>query len=318
MKEQSPINFWGIGAQKAGTSWLYYNLSKAPGFAIPPVKEFHYFDRDTKYPSPNKLSETKVKDRINNLAYLKKAARAIMSSLLKGKMKHVAFNFKWFFSDYSDEWYISIFAPFKGIKGEITPSYSMLTKEDISRMYAMAPNAKLVLMLRNPIDRAWSHFRHTKKRIKGFTLNNIEESDIIAFMQSEGQELRSDYVRTINNFTSVFPKEQLLIGFFDAIIDAPEQLLEEVIQFISSNIESEEEFKKSWNVDDSAIKKVVNKSIELDCPPAVLAIIREKYHDMSLDLANQYGGYFNKWYFENYGKHSENKDDRLFPTIRVS
>ena len=95
-------------------------------------------------------------------------------------------------------------------------------------------------------------------------------------------------------------------------------LLEEVIQFISSNIESEEEFKKSWNVDDSAIKKVVNKSIELDCPPAVLAIIREKYHDMSLDLANQYGGYFNKWYFENYGKHSENKDDRLFPTIRIS
>ena len=317
MKNQSTINFWGIGAQKAGTSWLYYNLSKTPGFAIPPVKEFHYFDRDTKYPSPNILSVTRVKDRITSMAYLKRAAKSIGSGLLKGNMKHVAFAFKWYFSDYSDEWYKSIFAPFKGFKGEITPSYSMLSKEDISRMYAMAPDAKLILMLRNPVDRAWSHFRHTKKRIKGFTLDRVEESDIIAFMQSEGQELRSDYVRTINNFTSVFPKEQLLIGFFDAIIDAPEQLLEEVIQFISSSNETEEELKKSWKDDDSATKKVVNKSIELDCPPAVLALIKEKYHDMILDLANQYGGYFNKWYLETYGKSSENKDDRLFCTIPV-
>ncbi|WP_431130356.1 hypothetical protein, partial [Flagellimonas flava] len=81
------------------------------------------------------------------------AARSSGSSLVKGNMKLVAFSFKWFFSDYSDEWYKSIFAPFKGLKGEITPSYSMLSKEDISRMYAMAPTAKLVLMLRDPIDR---------------------------------------------------------------------------------------------------------------------------------------------------------------------
>ncbi|WP_431124016.1 sulfotransferase domain-containing protein [Flagellimonas flava] len=317
MKSQEPINFWGIGAQKAGTSWLYYNLSKTPGFAIPPVKEFHYFDRDTKYPSPNFLSKTKVKDRIGSAAYLKKAARSIGSSLVKGKMKHVAFSFKWFFSDYSDEWYKSIFAPFKGLKGEITPSYSMLSKEDISRMYAMAPNAKLVLMLRNPIDRAWSHFRHTKKRIEGFTLDNFEESEILAFMKSDGQVLRSDYVRTIENFTSIFPKEQLLIGFFDAIVEAPEQLLEEVIQFISTSNDAEEALNKSWNADEAATKKVVNKSIELDCPPAVLALLKDMYHDMILDLANQYGGYFNKWYLESYGKPSENQDDRLFCTTMI-
>lgn len=318
MKEQSPINFWGIGAQKAGTSWLYYNLTKTPGFVIPPVKEMHYFDRDTKYPSPNILSKTRVRDRINSFAYLKKAARSIASTIVKGKMKNLAFTFKWFFSDYSDEWYISVFAPLKGIKGEITPSYSMLSKEDISRMHTMAPDAKLILMLRNPIDRAWSHFRHTKKAIKGFKLKNVKEDDIIAFMQSEGQELRSDYVRTINNFTSVFPKEQLLIGFFDAILDAPEQLLEEVVHFLSSKSESEEGSKKSWNVNNTAINKVVNKSIELDCPPAVLTFLKEKYHDMSLDLANQYGGYFNKWYVETYNNPSENKDDKLFPTILLS
>ena len=318
MKEQTPINFWGIGAQKAGTSWLYYNLSKTPGFAIPPVKEFHYFDRDTKYPSPNILSKTKAKDRVTSMPYLKKAGRSILSALLKGKMKDVVFSFKWHFSDYSDEWYKSIFNIYNGIKGEITPSYSMLSKEDISRMYAMAPDAKLVFMLRNPIDRAWSHFRHIKKRIKGFTLDSVEEKEILAFMQSEGQELRSDYTRTLENFTSVFPKEQLLIGFYDAIIEAPEQLLQEVIQFIAPGAETAEVLRNSWNKEDSPTKKVVNKSIELDCPPLVLALLKEKYHDMILDLSNQYGGYFNKWYFETYDKPSENKDDRLFPTILLS
>lgn len=317
MKNQTIINFWGIGAQKAGTSWLYYNLSKTPGFAIPPVKEFHYFDRDTKYHSPNFLSKTKVRDRIISVPYLKKAGRSIGSSLLKGKSRNMVFSLKWYFSDYSDEWYKSIFNLFEGVKGEITPSYSMLSKEDISRMYAMAPDAKLVFMLRNPIDRAWSHFRHIKKRIKGFTLDGVEEQEIIDFMKSEGQELRSNYIRTLENFTSVFPKEQILIGFYDAIIEAPEQLLQEVIQFITLESESAEEFKNSESEDDGATKKVVNKSIELDCPPAVLALLKEKYHDMILNLANQYGGYFNKWYFETYNKPSENKDNRLLHTIHL-
>lgn len=78
-------------------------------------------------------------------------------------------------------------------------------------------------------------------------------------------------------------------------MDAPEQLLEEAIQLISSSKENEKEFKKSRNVDDLATKKVVNKSIEPDIPPVVLALLKEMYHDMILDLANQYGGYFNKW-----------------------
>ncbi|WP_299523649.1 sulfotransferase [Winogradskyella sp.] len=320
MKNQTPINFWGIGAQKAGTTWLHFNLSKTPGFSVPPVKEFHYFDRDTKYPSPNFLSKTKARDRIASTPYLIKAGKSILKSALTGKMRNIIFSFKWYFSDYSDEWYKSIFSIYGGIKGEITPSYSMLSEEDISRMFAMAPDAKLIFMLRNPVDRAWSHFRHTKKRIKGFSLDSIEENEIITFMQNEGQELRSDYARTIKNFTSVFPKEQLLICFYDAIIDAPEQLLQEIIQFITSgsSTENREGLRSSKNDEgDLPIKKVVNKSIELDCPPEVLALLKEKYHDMILDLASQYGGYFDKWYYETYGKSSENNDDRLFPTIRI-
>ena len=38
-------NFLCIGAQKAGTGWLYEQLRSHSDFWMPPLKELHYFDR---------------------------------------------------------------------------------------------------------------------------------------------------------------------------------------------------------------------------------------------------------------------------------
>ena len=38
-------DFLGIGAQKAGTTWLALNLGVHPQVWLPPIKELHYFDR---------------------------------------------------------------------------------------------------------------------------------------------------------------------------------------------------------------------------------------------------------------------------------
>ena len=37
-------DFLCVGAQKAGTSWLYRQLEPHPDFWMPPVKELHYLD----------------------------------------------------------------------------------------------------------------------------------------------------------------------------------------------------------------------------------------------------------------------------------
>ena len=37
-------DFLCVGAQKAGTSWLFHQLTLHPDFWMPPVKEVHYFD----------------------------------------------------------------------------------------------------------------------------------------------------------------------------------------------------------------------------------------------------------------------------------
>ena len=38
------LNFLGIGAQKAGTTWLYEMLAKHPQIAFPPMKEVHFWN----------------------------------------------------------------------------------------------------------------------------------------------------------------------------------------------------------------------------------------------------------------------------------
>ncbi|MGD1948605.1 MAG: hypothetical protein ACFB14_03045 [Leptolyngbyaceae cyanobacterium] len=50
------IDFLGIGAQKAGTTWLWSILKTHPDVWIPPKKELHYFDRSPTYPPSSYLS----------------------------------------------------------------------------------------------------------------------------------------------------------------------------------------------------------------------------------------------------------------------
>ena len=42
-------DFICIGAQKAGTRWLFDQLAFHPGFWMPPVKELHYLNRSKRF-----------------------------------------------------------------------------------------------------------------------------------------------------------------------------------------------------------------------------------------------------------------------------
>ena len=306
------IDFWGIGAQKSGTSWLYSNLKNLPNFELPPIKGLHYFDRSPSYPTPNTISETFFSKRILSPQYIKsqhikKAINRILSSFVRRNFKDLRFYLKWYFSDYDDAWYLSLFKIYDKFKGEITPAYSILNEKDIERMYRLSPNAKLILMLRNPIERAWSNYRHSKKWIVNFSFENVKYSEIIDFIESEGQLLRSDYIRTMNTFSKIFPKDQILICFYDAIIDNPERLLSEIIKFICKDIDISTKHLNLGNI--------VNKSMEIDCPNQVKTYLETKYYDNIKQLAEEYGGYFNKWYKETYGETSTNENKLLLPTI---
>ena len=49
LKEIGMLNFLGIGAQKAGTTWLYERLRLHPGLAFPAGKEIHFWNQSRHY-----------------------------------------------------------------------------------------------------------------------------------------------------------------------------------------------------------------------------------------------------------------------------
>lgn len=107
------VDFIGLGAQKAGTSWLYACLYEHPELCCP-QKELHFFSRDR---------------------YKK--------------------GLKWYESQFSrcDE-------EFK--KGEFSTSY-LYSREAPTRIVKDYPEAKLIAVIRNPIDRAYSQYRNAIK-----------------------------------------------------------------------------------------------------------------------------------------------------------
>ena len=310
MKKKKQFDFLGIGVMKSGTTWLYKNLEKVPEFSLLPIKELHYFDRSTDYASPNKLAETNVFNRIRQKNYLSSSYYTIKDKTGGFRdWKLVKFYLKWFFSNYTDKWYMSLFKYGTGYTGEVTPSYSILNKEDIKRIHNLNPDARLVLILRNPIERAWSHYRFHTRRIKDFNFDNVTNKDIIAFLEKEAQTVRSDYIRAIDNFTSVFNKEQLLICFYDAIQENPEKLFSNIITHICGDAHV--------SISHLNLKEVVFKSRTIDRPKEIDDYLKDRYHDQLKELSERYGGYFTKWYSDSYPDKASNPNTALSPSMII-
>ena len=301
------MDFIIIGAQKAGTSWLYKQLARLPDFTLPPIKELHYFDRSPIYPSSNKLSETYLRNRLLDNEWVKNAINVVSSSIEAERIKYAEWHTKWFFSNYDDNWYLSLFDALEGFTGDITPSYSFLEEKDIQKMYNLVPNAKLILILRNPIDRAWSHYRFNTRKIENNSVENNSVEDIIDFINSDEQELRSDYHRTINNYSKIFPKEQILICFYDALNDNSFELLSQIVEFIGGNPENVSKLPDLF--------KRFKISPKIDCPVEVEAYLKSKYYQQIKVLSEKHGGYFIKWLEEKYNETAPHENKSLSPTM---
>ncbi len=281
------INFVVIGAQKAGTTWLYSRLSELPDFSMPPIKELHYFDRDKKYPSPTELRKTYLINRLININWIKRTARIYLKLLKAKEYKNLRWYFKWYLSNFNDKWYLSLFHNLLGITGDISPSYSIINEEDVKKMHEAIPDVKVIFMLRNPIDRAWSNYRFGLRFCNKEFIASQNINDMIKFFNSDAQELRSNYTRTIDLFSKYYPKENILLGFYDAIAEQPKNLLHNIVEFLggdTSNIEEKCE-----------IKEINNISLKMEMPCEVREFLSQKYKPLLADLSNRYGEYCTRW-----------------------
>ncbi|QIE57328.1 sulfotransferase [Pikeienuella piscinae] len=146
-------DFICIGAQKAGTSWLYANLAQHPEIWTPFTKELHYFDAP--------VTGTLAAFRRRHVAKLAEAMKGAVANrapagriaYLRGLSDEAAM--------FTPDWYRLIFSrkPPGKIAGEFTPRYSTLPEKTLDEMIAFVPHAKMIYLIRDPVARARSSFR---------------------------------------------------------------------------------------------------------------------------------------------------------------
>lgn len=123
------------------------------------------------------------------------------------------------------EWYKSQFPDCENcITGEAT---GYLKFPDVApRVYDAVPNAKLLLILRNPVDRAYSHY-HMHLR-KGKIQVPFEEA-----IQDHSTYLdKGIYAWKLKRWMEVFPKEQFHIVQSEQLYKHPQKTLNETFKFL--------------------------------------------------------------------------------------
>jgi hypothetical protein len=124
------------------------------------------------------------------------------------------------------DWYSAHFAAAgeDQVAGEATPSY-LGNAEAVDRMAATIPKARLIALLRDPVDRLYSHYWMDRNR-------DATDETFEAWLQSSVQVERSRYVASLRYLTRFYPRDRLLVLFHDDLERRPQALYQNACRFI--------------------------------------------------------------------------------------
>jgi Sulfotransferase domain len=147
------------------------------------------------------------------------------------------------------------------ITGEATASY-ICDSEAPERIATTLPDVKLIALLRNPVDRAYSHYHHTKRigrenlafekaiaqeelRLEKIENNKSQESGFNYHKAYNYTYLSSGrYAEQLKNWFNLFDKQQLLILKSEDFFNHPEAIFQQVINFLKLPNWSPKNFQK--------------------------------------------------------------------------
>jgi len=216
-------DFLCIGAQKAGTTWLYDNIRYHPDIWLPPMKELHYFDN--KVPNKTLLPDA----RFDHGGLLNRYSPLLHSP------GYETFRWLWRFNHHGNDsmaWYRSLFTKPNHIMGDITPMYSTLDERGIEYVKkVVGDRCKVFLILREPVSRSWSAVKMFY-RWKRFDISQEDHAVLVNEMKKPYSVLRTDYSRMIKLWGQYFPGDNFKVFFYDDIMNTPELFLQEVLGYL--------------------------------------------------------------------------------------
>ncbi len=138
-------------------------------------------------------------------------------------------------------WYLKQFAQASQIQivGEVSPQY-MMQPEIPKRIHDLFPDTKLIAVLRNPIDRAYSAYRMAyrlgaEKRTAHEALQNFPTPDLNQPLKTIDFIGMGLYGKILEKYLKHFPIEQIKLVFTEELADQPGQTLQNLFNFLEVN-----------------------------------------------------------------------------------
>ena len=218
------VVFLCIGAAKAGTDWLHRQLSLHPECHLRAIKELHYFDAldggrleaefekhrgfqagllrrlEREGRAPDAMQAQKLSDRADWMDVLESGREDTPAYL----------------------GYLSAGARDGQVVGDVTPAYALLGEDRLRRMATMSGDVRFLFLLRDPVERLWSHVRMIAVRRDPEGRVTRQRCARILQRTISGQEdqiaRRSDYAGTIDRLLSAVPSRQVMIEAFEDMV----------------------------------------------------------------------------------------------------
>lgn len=252
-----------IGAQKSGTTWLARVLATHPDLFVTPVKEIHYFDHVAGI--TEHLSDKKRRSRF------RKYHQRLWTQW--GRFREHKSQWGWYrhymSSPIDDRWYRGLFQHRgeKRFAGEITPEYAILGTKGLAHIKRLAPDARVIFIMRNPVARTWSQVLH-QCRVRGLDANRQSTEAIVAMLTEQRFGELGDYAATLDDMAATFRPDQTLALFYEDVHQDRQKALEQVCRFIGTSF-SPDYF--------SELGRRFNSSQEAALPDPVRSHLRKIY-----------------------------------------
>ncbi|MBT8459958.1 MAG: sulfotransferase [Boseongicola sp.] len=217
------VLFFCVGAAKAGTSWLHRQLLDHPECHLRAIKELHYFDALENGRLDRQIDHHQAQQRA-----LKERLATRGSAPSEAQLRRLADRAEWLEvlrrgddqTAYLE--YLERGATAGQVVGDMTPAYALLPSKRLERMARMSDDVRMLSVLRDPIERLWSHVRMIAARRDDAGEVTARRCANILKRVFRGEEdqiaMRSDYASALTRLAAV-PK--LLVEVFEDMVAGP-------------------------------------------------------------------------------------------------
>lgn len=191
------------GAPKSGTTALYYYLRQHPGFCLSEKKELHFFSRLSLERSVGGPGD-----------------RFVLAEIPKSFEEYLSY------FNQCDDHQMAV---------DISPSY-LFHLETAERIYDHLPDARIVFILRNPVEKAFSQYTHlvgAGRESLAFEVAIEKEKD----RQRQGfadmwlYRESGFYSKALGNYLKIFGSDSVRVFFYGEFLNEPARVLREICIF---------------------------------------------------------------------------------------